>query len=180
MKLLILLLFLSNISYTQDFSFLGIGFGMTQEEITTAIADSEYIIVAEDVLLKQLILPTPYTLVLKSKNSNNNLVNKVYVDFNETLSYQITVFLNPDYFSFYSLSEKMLDKYGISQSRNTKKVTWYDTTNIKRATLEYPATIKFTDITVLEAVLRRQDQILEKGDSESLDYKKRQFILEEL
>ena len=64
MKLLILLLFLSNISYTQDFSFLGIGFGMTQEEITTAIADSEYIIVAEDVLLKQLILPTPYTLVL--------------------------------------------------------------------------------------------------------------------
>ena len=180
MKLLILLLFLSNISYTQDFSFLGIGFGMTQEEITTAIADSEYIIVAEDVLLKQLILPTPYTLVLKSKNSNNNFVNKVYVDFNETLSYQITVFLNPDYFSFYSLSEKMLDKYGISQSRNTKKVTWYDTTNIKRATLEYPATIKFTDITVLEAVLRRQDQILEKGDSESLDYKKRQFILEEL
>ena len=180
MKLLILLLFLSNISYTQDFSFLGIGFGMTQEEITTAIADSEYIIIAEDVLLKQLILPTPYTLVLKSKNSNNNFVNKVYVDFNETLSYQITVFLNPDYFSFYSLSEKMLDKYGISQSRNTKKVTWYDTTNIKRATLEYPATIKFTDITVLEAVLRRQDQILEKGDSESLDYKKRQFILEEL
>ena len=74
----------------------------------------------------------------------------------------------------------MLDKYGIPQSRNTKKVTWFDTENIKRATLEYPATIKFTDITILEAVLRRQDQILEKGDSESLDYKKRQFILDEL
>ena len=181
MKLQILLLLLiSNISYTQDFSFLGINFGMTQEEIITSIEDSEYIIVAEDVLLKQLILPTPYTLVLKSKNSNNNLVQKVYVDFNETLSYQITVFLNPDYFSFYSLSEKMLDKYGVPQSRNTKKVTWYDTENIKRATLEYPATIKFTDISILEAVLRRQDQILEKGDSESFDYKERQFILDEL
>ncbi len=181
MKLQILLLvFLSNISYTQDFSFLGINFGMTQEEIIASIVDSEYIIVAEDVLLKQLILPTPYTLVLKSKNSNNNLVHKVYIDFNETLSYQITIFLNPDYFSFYSLSEKMLDKYGIPQSRNTKKVTWYDTENINRATLEYPATIKFTDITILEAVLRRQNQILERGSSESLDYKKRQFILDEL
>ena len=181
MKYQILLLsFFVNIIYTQDFSFLGINFEMTQEEIITTIENSKYLIFAEDILLKQLILPTPYTLVLKSSYSNNNLINKVFIDFNNKLSYQITIFFNPEYFSFYTLSEKMLDNYGIPQSRNANKVTWYDTSKIKRATLEFPATVKFTDMSILEKILQQQNKILEKGSSESLDYKERQFILNEL
>ncbi|MGL4676528.1 MAG: hypothetical protein ACRCWI_02530 [Brevinema sp.] len=166
--------------YSQDFSFLNLRFGMTQDEVLVIIKNSKDLIPSEDLLLRQLITSTPYTLVLKANNSNNNMIQRVFIDFNQGTSYQITVFLNPFYFSFYSLSEKMLDLYGIPNSRTAQKVTWFDQNQEQRATLEYPATIKYTDMARFIEVLRLQEQNLEQQQSESVDYKARQRILNEL
>ncbi len=175
---LLLLVFLIIPTYSQDFSFLGLEFGMTQDEIYQKIQGSKDLIPAEDSLLRQLIPTTPHTIVLKSDNRNNNMIQKVFIDLNEETSYQITVFLNPIYFSFYTLSEKMLDLYGVPESRDSKKVIWQNQGH--RASLEYPATIKYTDMERFVEVLRRQEQVLEQGQSESVDYKERQRILNEL
>ncbi len=181
MFLLILIIF-STPLYGQvaNFSFLGIGFDMTQDDIYQQIQNSSDLIPAEDSLLRQLIPPTPYTLVLKSNNSNNNMIQRVFVDFNEETSYQVTVFLNSSYFSFYTLSEKMQDVYGVPDSRDSKKVIWFDLARERRASLEFPATIKYTYMPRFVEVLRRQEQVLEQGQSESVDYKERQRILNEL
>lgn len=177
---IIILILISQPIFSRDFSFLGIKFGMTADEIYNLIKDSKDLIPAEDRLLRQLIPPTPYTLVLKANNSNNNMIQKVFVDLNEQTSYQITLFLNPEYFSFYTLSEKMLDLYGIPESRNAKQVQWFDQNKEQRVTLEYPATIKYTDMPRFIEVLRIQNQQLETQQSESVDYKERQRILNEL
>lgn len=173
------LIFFPNFHYTQDFSFLGLSFGQTEEQIMNQITDSKDLIPSEDNLLKQLIPSTPYTLVLKPHNSNK-MIQRVFIDFYETRSYQITIFLRPEYFSFYTLSETMLDHYGISDSRNSQKVTWFDNEEQRRATLEYPSVIKFTEVTTLNNVIRLQEQQLEQGISESLDYQEKTRILNEL
>ncbi|MGL5956858.1 MAG: hypothetical protein ACRC0X_09745 [Brevinema sp.] len=175
-SILSFLLILSYPTYSQDFSFLGLTFGMTQEEILATIKDSKDLIPSEDILLRQLIPPTPYTLVLKANNSNNNMIQRVFIDFNQETSYQITVFLNPSYFSFYTLSEKMLDLYGESESRTAQRVTWQN--QERRASLEYPATIKYTDMNRFIEVLRLQEQSLEQN--KPVDYQERERILNEL
>ncbi len=173
-------LLIPTISYSQDFSFLGLEIGMTKDQILETIKGSRDLIPAEDELLLQLKPATPYTLVLKANNSNNNMIQKVFVDFYQEQSYQLTIFLTPEYFSFYTLSEKLLDKYGTPKDRTSYRVTWFDNEEVMRLTLEYPSTIKMTAIPTLTEVLTRQGQILEQGSSESLEYKERQRILDEL
>jgi len=177
---LILFLFLKINIYSQDFSFLGLEIGMSHNQVLSTIGNTSIIIPAEDNLLKQLIPPTPYTLVLKGNNTNNIMINRILLDFYQQKTYQITIFLNPIYFSFYTLSEKLLDKYGTSTNRSSIKVTWYDQDLNYRLTLENPATIKITDYNILQNVLEFQSNQIEQGISESADYKNREYILNEL
>lgn len=180
MKWLLLFFLIYSPIFSQDFSFLGLDIGMTSEEILVTISNNSYLIPSEDYLLMQLVPSTPYTLVLKGNDTNNMMIDKVFIDFFEKKSYQITIFLNSEYFSFYTLSEKLLDKYGTPTNRSSIKVTWYNTNLTYRLTLENPATIKITDFNILQKVLNYQKQQIEQGISESADYQQRQFILDEL
>ncbi len=105
-------------------------------------------------------------------------IEKVFVDLYNETSYQYTVFLNQLYFSYYTLSEQLMDTYGIPKSRNSKQVIWQD--EQKQVSLEYPAIIKYTYLPVLVDVLRLQNRELETKTNEGFDYKERELILNDL
>ncbi len=157
---------------------MGLEFGMSREEIYNHINQGSYLVPAEDALMIQLIPETPYTLVLRSSYSNNNMIEKVFVDLYEETSYQYTVFLNPQYFSYYTLSEQLLDTYGVPKSRNSRQVIWQDDDN--QVSLEYPSIVKYTYMPALIDVLRLQNREIETKANESVDYKERELILNDL
>ncbi|MGL4561806.1 MAG: hypothetical protein ACRCV0_05925 [Brevinema sp.] len=183
MQYFYLLLFLcfKTFIFSQEFNFLGIRLGMTSEEILEVIKDSKDIIPSEDILLKQLIYPTPVTLVLKGNNTNNNVIQKIHIDIYQNTNYQITIFLNKEYFSFYTLSEKLLDKYGVATERSSQRVIWFlNQEKTNKLSLEYPSIIKIVNTSILNQVSELQNQNIEQNISESINYKNRQRILDEL
>lgn len=174
-----LLLFCSQ-TFGQEFNFLGIQLGMTSEEIFEVIKNSQDVIPSEDRLLKQVIYETPVTIVLKGNNTNHNIIKKIHIDLYQNKNYQTTIFLNNEYFSFYTLSEKLLDKYGSVSNRTSQLVTWFLNQNQYRLTLEYPSIIKITDLNIFNKVSKIQKQRIETNISETIDYQNRIRILNEL
>ncbi|MGL4394634.1 MAG: hypothetical protein ACRCS8_05360 [Brevinema sp.] len=179
--ILFIFLTLHSLSFSQDFNFFGIKLGMNSDEVLEVVKNSKDIIPSEDILLKQLIPPTPVTLVLKGNNTNNNAIKRVHLDLYQTTNYQITIMLNSDYFSFYTLSEKLLDKYGTNAQRTSRRVTWFlNEENTVKLTLEYPSTIKVVDLPTLQQVHTLQEKTIEQKISESINYKEFEFILDNL
>ncbi|MGL5722887.1 MAG: hypothetical protein ACRCY4_10870 [Brevinema sp.] len=161
----------------QKFSYLGFSLGMTDTTLMEFAQNHPDLLLEKDMLLVQLIPNTPFTLSLIGKDDN---IKKVLVDTYEKTSYQITIFLNPKLFSFYTLSESLMDKYGVPRERSSYKVTWYDEEQTRRLTLEYPATIKITDFTTLQQVVAYQNRQQQLGLMNSRDYQNRQRLLDEL
>ncbi|MGL4388702.1 MAG: hypothetical protein ACRCTJ_04860 [Brevinema sp.] len=183
MKLFYFFLFFSiyNFSFSQEFNFFGIKLGMSSDEIISTIKNSKEIIPVEDILLRQLIPPTPVTLVLKGNDTNNNAIKKVHIDLYQTTNYQITLILNEEYFSFNTLSEKLLDKYGTNSDRTSRRVTWFlDKEKKTKLTLQYPNIIKIVDMPTLIQVHSIQEKSIEQKISESINYKEFEYILDNI
>lgn len=162
--------------HSQKFSYLGFSLGMDETEIMSLANNHPDLLLEKDMLLVQLIPDTPFSIALVGKDIN---IKKVFIDTLDRKSYQITVFLNPLYFSFSSLTESLLNKYGLAETQSAYKLTWFDTEKQRRLTLEYPSTVKITDFPTLQRVTEIQNQQLETGISESIDYKNRQRLLDE-
>lgn len=171
------MMFIPGIMFSQEFSFLGLSLGMEKDNIISLVDNHPDILLDGDILLFQLIPPTPFTMTLKGKKRT---IKKIFIDFLETKSYQITIFLDPEFFSFYTLSENLCDKYGTPSSRSASKVVWLNKEKNIQLTLESSSIVKITDINKLIEAARLQEQFLEEGTSESQDYQDRQRILNEL
>lgn len=176
-KFFLLLVLLPASVFAQKFSYLGYELGMDEAALMRLSKNHPDLYMEKDLLLVQLIPNTPFTIGMIGKDQN---IKKVFIDTYQKQSYQITVFLNPLYFSFYTLSEALMDKYGVPAARSSFKVTWYDTEQTKRLTLEYPSTVKITDTAVLQQVAEAQKSDIEKAAGESVDYKNRQRLIDEL
>ncbi|MGL5254754.1 MAG: hypothetical protein ACRC9L_07165 [Brevinema sp.] len=162
---------------SQKFSYLGFSLGMDDKTLMELAQNHPDLLLEKDMLLVQLIPNTPFTLSLVGRDDN---IQKVLIDTFEKSSYQVTIFFNAKLFSFYTLSEKLMDKYGVPKTRSAYKVSWFDETQTRRLTLEYPATIKITDFPILQQVIESQNQQNQQGLLNSRDYQNRQRLLDEL
>lgn len=176
-KIIWLIIFIPTTLFGQEFSFLGLTLGMEKDNIISLVNNHPDLLLDGDILLFQLIPPTPFTITLKGKKRT---IKKIFIDFLETKSYQITIFLDPESFSFYTLSETLCDKYGTPNTRSASKVIWLNKEKNIQLTLESSSIVKITDINKLTEAARLQEQFIEEGVSESQDYKDRQRLLNEL
>lgn len=176
-KIIWFMIFIPRIMFGQDFSFLGLTLGMEKDNIISSVNNHPDLLLDGDILLFQLIPPTPFTLTLKGKKRT---IKKIFIDFLETKSYQITIFLDPESFSFYTLSETLCDKYGTPTTRSASKVIWLNKEKNIQLTLESSSIVKITDINKLTEAARLQEQFIEEAISESQDYQDRQRLLNEL
>lgn len=176
-KIIWLIIFIPTTLFGQEFSFLGLTLGMEKDNIISLVNNHPDLLLDGDILLFQLIPPTPFTITLKGKKRT---IKKIFIDFLETKSYQITIFLDPESFSFYTLSETLCDKYGTPKTRSASKVIWLNKEKNIQLTLESSSIVKITDINKLTEAARLQEQFIEEGVSESQDYKDRQQLLNEL
>lgn len=176
-KIIWFIIFIPTILFGQEFSFFGLTLGMEKDNIISLVNNHPDLLLDGDILLFQLIPPTPFTMTLKGKKRT---IKKIFIDFIETKSYQITIFLDPESFSFYTLSETLCDKYGTPTTRSASKVIWLNKEKNIQLTLESSSIVKITDINKLMEAARLQEQFIEESISESQDYQDRQRLLNEL
>ncbi len=190
-KKLFFFLFLILCSYSlnlsalkKEFDFMGLKLGMTEEEVKNILSENPNLKIDESRYLGKINEATPFIL----KAVYPPFIPNIYVQFYSNISYGITIQLNSGYFDFFSLSEKLEDKYGTPFLRSSRLVLWQDvtgdsvsnTSRFVKLRLEYPTTVKVFDEILMKQVNSEVSQNIVKMTNQSLIASNRRAILEEL
>jgi hypothetical protein len=168
----------------KEFDFMGLKLGMTEEEVKNILSENPNLKIDESRYLGKINEATPFIL----KAVYPPFIPNIYVQFYSNISYGITIQLNSGYFDFFSLSEKLEDKYGTPFLRSSRLVLWQDvtgdsvsnTSRFVKLRLEYPTTVKVFDEILMKQVNSEVSQNIVKMTNQSLIASNRRAILEEL
>ena len=167
-----------------EFGFYGIKIGMPLDEINAIAAQNVNLKIDESRFFGKINDITPFII----KMTFFPYINNIYIQLYSNITYSITIQLNENYFDFFSITEKLEDKYGPSKIKTSKIIIWENlttsytnfpglTNNIKLQ-LEYPSTIKVFDYEIMKKL--HLDLNIIKLTNVSIVESNKQKILNEL
>ncbi len=134
-------------AYQKKFNFLGLT--LNQNRITTlqAISSNKNLRENKSRYLGMINEEEPFTL--KISYGPIHLLNQIFIQYFDKKSYEIILLFNPKYYDFYTLTDKMEDKYGTPSLKTSHLVRWKHDTKEETITLEYPNTLKIINFEAL-------------------------------
>lgn len=149
-RILINLLFFIPIglwAYNKDFNFIGLSLGQTRAQTMKVIASNKNLRQDRGRYLGLINEAEPFTL--KIKYGPVKLLNRIFIQYFEGKSYEIILLFNQKYYDFYTLTERMEDKYGEPVLKTAHLVRWKHDSREEQISLEAPGTFKIINIKAL-------------------------------
>lgn len=166
-----------------EFNFLGLHLGMTQAEVTNALAAHPRLSIDESRYFGKINDATPFII----KATYFPYIETLYVQFYSNSAYGITVQFNPKHFDYFTILDKLEDKYGTPGKKSSSLSTWDQVvtnsaspSSTIQLRLEYPSTVKILDQTMMIRMNSEVSQQILRITNESLNASNRRALLDEL
>ncbi len=105
---------------TKEFSFMGLKLGMTESEVTDILTRGSMLQIDESRYFGKINEAVPFII----KADYYPFIDGVYIQFYNNSAYGITIQFNQGYFDFFSIFDKLRDKYGPPSIKTSKLVLW--------------------------------------------------------
>jgi hypothetical protein len=169
--------------YPKEFEFMGIKLGMTEQDVTNIVSQSQLLQIDESRYFGKINDATPFIM----KASYFPYIQNLYVQFFSNTAYGITIQFNPGYFDFYSISDTLEKKYSAPSLKTSRLVLWdrFQTNSNPafkdiRMRLEYPTTVKVFDYQIMKQVNTELSQNIVRITNESMIASNRRALMDEL